>query len=119
MGVGMVDLDPEIWNNKTLGEAATNGFADEEELQAIEDAAAKRENREPWIARRLHRYPGSAGDISIENSYDNGMRLVDPAELTPEEVVEFIETEEQHGNPDSEVIAELDPDDPEVTTDEN
>jgi hypothetical protein len=29
----MVDLDPEIWNNKTLGEAATNGFADEEELQ--------------------------------------------------------------------------------------
>jgi hypothetical protein len=47
------------------------------------------------------------------------MRLVDPAELTPEEVVEFIETEEQHGNPDSEVIAELDPDDPEVTTDEN
>lgn len=75
----MVDLDPEIWNNKTLGSAATNGFADEMELQATEDAAAAREGREPWIARRIHRYPGSQNHVSIESSYDDGMRLVDPA----------------------------------------
>lgn len=77
----MVDLDPEIWNNPTLGLAATNGFADEMELQAIENAAAKREGREPWIAQRIHNYPGAMNDIHIESSYDNGMRLIDPGTL--------------------------------------
>lgn len=81
----MVDLDPEIWKNKTLGNAATNGFLDEQEAQAIENAAAKREGREPLIARRLHRYPGSMNDVHIESSYDNGMRMVPASELPPDD----------------------------------
>lgn len=77
----MTDLNPEIWDNPTLGDAATNGFADEKALQEVENAAAMREGREPWIAQRLHRYPGSHNDVSVESSYDDGMRLIDPATL--------------------------------------
>jgi hypothetical protein len=110
MGVGMVDLNPEIWDNPTLGEAATNGFADEKELQAIEDAAAKREGREPWIAKRLHRYPGSQNDVSIESSYDDGMRLVDPSTLLESSTevvgVEFSETEPQFEGENPEMVEE-------------
>lgn len=105
----MVDLNPEIWNNPTLGDAATNGFADEEALQAVEDAAAKREGREPWIARRLHRYPNAANDVSIENSYDDGMRLVDPSTLL-ESASEFSEAET-----DFDVVEPEDIEDPDGT----
>lgn len=75
----MVDLNPEIWNNPTLGDAATSGFADEEALQRVEDRAAKAEGREPWIARRISRDPNSPD--TIVSSYDDGMRLIDPATL--------------------------------------
>jgi hypothetical protein len=77
----MVDLDPKIWENPTLGDAATNGFIDEMEAQAIENAAAKREGRQPLIARRLHRYPGASNDVNIDSSYDSGMRWYNSWEL--------------------------------------
>src|SRR5882762_1801406 len=75
----MVDLDPEIWKNPTLGAAATNGFLDEIQAQEIENAAAKREGREPWIAVRLNSHPGA--EVKLESSYDDGMRMIDPGTL--------------------------------------
>ena len=74
----MVDLNPEIWDNPTLGAAATNGFLDEDAAQKIENEAAAREGREPLIAQRLHGYPGSREKVQIESSYDDGMRWVEP-----------------------------------------
>jgi hypothetical protein len=85
MEFAMTDLDPEIWNNKTLGEAANGQFADEMQMQAIEDRAAKLENREPMLVRRIHRYPGARenGDQQLASSYDDGLRYVNPETLEP------------------------------------
>jgi hypothetical protein len=43
----MTDLNPEIWNNPTLGKAAHNERLDRLEKQQHEDRAARLENREP------------------------------------------------------------------------
>lgn len=43
----MTDLDPEIWNNKTLGAAANNERLDRIERQQLEDRSARLEDREP------------------------------------------------------------------------
>lgn len=43
----MTDLDPEIWENKTLGAAAGNENLERLTRQQLEDRAAKLEDREP------------------------------------------------------------------------
>ena len=50
----MVDVDPRIWDNPTLGEANNLPFLDELEAQALEDHAARVEGRKP---RRVVHYP--------------------------------------------------------------
>jgi hypothetical protein len=54
----MPDLDPEIWDNPTLGDAATNPRLDQIERQQIEDRAAKYEGREPREIVVENTYPG-------------------------------------------------------------
>lgn len=54
----MTDLDPEIWNNPTLGAAAKNPRLDVIEAQEIEDRAAKIEGREPLEVVAENDYPG-------------------------------------------------------------
>lgn len=52
----MTELNPEIWDNPTLGAAANNERLDRVERQQHEDRAAKLENREPR-------------EIVVENTY--------------------------------------------------
>jgi hypothetical protein len=54
----MTDLDPEIWNNTTLGDAAHNERLDRLEKQQHEDRAARLENREPREVVVENTYPG-------------------------------------------------------------
>ena len=74
----MVDLDPEIWENKTLGEAANLDTLDVRTAQEVEDRAARIEGREPLRVVRIHNYPGAERDNVITSSYDDGLRKVDP-----------------------------------------
>lgn len=73
----MSDLDPEIWKNPTLGEAAHLETLDVRTAQDAENRAAKLEGREPLEVRRIHNYPGAHNDVSIVNSYDDGLRYYD------------------------------------------
>lgn len=54
----MTDLDPEIWNNPTLGAAANNERLDRLEKQQLEDRNAKLEDREPREVIVENNYPG-------------------------------------------------------------
>lgn len=60
----MTDLDPEIWNNPTLGAAAPNERLDRLEKQQIEDCAAKFEDREPRDVVVDNTYPDWTPDVS-------------------------------------------------------
>jgi hypothetical protein len=60
----MTDLDPEIWNNPTLGAAAPNVNLDQLTAQQIEDRAAKFEKREPREVVIENTYPGYKPEVS-------------------------------------------------------
>ncbi|MFG2268101.1 hypothetical protein [Streptomyces sp. NPDC048720] len=59
----MTDLDPEIWNNPTLGRAANNENLDRLERQQIEDRSARLEDREPNVVVVENDYPGWRPDV--------------------------------------------------------
>lgn len=54
----MTDLDPEIWNNPTLGAASNNTRLDALEKQEQENRNAKLEDREPRPVVVENNYPG-------------------------------------------------------------
>lgn len=60
----MTDLDPEIWDNPTLGAAAPNKRLDVIERQETEDYAAKIEGREPRTLVADNNYPGYVQPVS-------------------------------------------------------
>lgn len=60
----MTDLNPEIWDNPTLGAAAPNENLDRLEKQQIEDRAAKFEDREPREVVVDNTYPGWTPEVS-------------------------------------------------------
>lgn len=60
----MTDLDPEIWNNPTLGAAANNERLDRLEKQQLEDRNAKLENREPREVIVDNNYPGWTPEVN-------------------------------------------------------
>lgn len=60
----MTDLDPEIFDNPTLGAAAPNENLDRLTAQQIEDRAAKFENREPREIIIENTYPGYKPEVS-------------------------------------------------------
>lgn len=66
----MVDLNPEIWNNPTLGEAVNLPFLDELEAQIMEDYAARVEGREP---RRVMHYPRRHEYMPGEETVDSNI----------------------------------------------
>jgi hypothetical protein len=90
----MTDLDPEIWNNPTLGAVGSGPFLPEIEKQAAEDRNAKREGREPMTVEYIHRYPtmppsGSVPSVQEEFNY-----------VSPDEISEPPVAEESNGLPD-------------------
>lgn len=60
----MTELDPAIWENKTLGAAAPNENLDRLERQRIEDRAAKFEDREPREIVVDNTYPGWTPEVN-------------------------------------------------------
>lgn len=71
----MTDLDPEIWNNPTLGAAAQNVRLDQLEKQQWEDRNAKIEGREPREIVVENNYPGWIAPTSertgtVPSNYD-------------------------------------------------
>lgn len=79
-GVGMGDLNPEIWNNPTLGEAAQNPRLDEIQAQEAENRAAELEGRKPRVAVQLNTF---YSPTPPESSYDDGIRLLEVDEPEP------------------------------------
>jgi hypothetical protein len=53
----MPDLDPEIWNNRTLGEVTTNENLERLTRQQLEDRSAQIEGREPRLVVVENTYP--------------------------------------------------------------
>ena len=60
----MTDLNPEIWENPTLGAAAQNENLDRVTKQALEDRSAKVEGREAREVVIDNTYPGWAPEVS-------------------------------------------------------
>lgn len=69
---------PELFENETLGEAVTNRFLDEVELQEAENRSANAEGREPLIAQREVRYPTMTPSGSVPSSVADVVNLVEP-----------------------------------------
>lgn len=60
----MTDVNPEIWDNPTLGAAAQNENLDRLTKQQIEDRSAKIEGREPREVTHDNNYPGWQPPVS-------------------------------------------------------
>lgn len=61
----MVDIDLSIMNNPELGKAANSPYLDEIEAQAMENARAAAENREPLKVLPRERYGEYAGTPNV------------------------------------------------------
>jgi hypothetical protein len=61
----MTDLDPTIWDNKTLGAAAQNPRLDVIQKQDLENRNAKIEGREPREVVVENNYPGWQPDQNV------------------------------------------------------
>lgn len=69
----MVDVDPRIWDNPTLGEAVNLPFLDELEAQQMEDHAARVEGRKP---RRVVHYPRKPEYLPGETTIDSNIQQI-------------------------------------------
>lgn len=72
----MTDLDPAIWENKTLGAAAPNENLERLTKQQIEDRAAKFEGREPREIVVENTYPDWTPEVAertgtVSSNYQN------------------------------------------------
>lgn len=70
--------NPELFTNPTLGEANPTTFLDEEVAQNIEDKQARRDKREPLVAKREVRYPVWAPATAVPSSVGDVVNLHDP-----------------------------------------
>lgn len=73
----LVDTNPELFKNPTLGEANPTTFLDEEVAQKIEDKQARRDKREPLIARREVRYPVYAPAHAVPSTTQDVVNMLD------------------------------------------
>lgn len=72
----MVDVNPAIFDNPTLGQAANGVFLDVLTAQQDENRRAGIEGREPRILTRVNNHPNVPVDICLP-SMDNGIRFAD------------------------------------------
>lgn len=84
----MVDLNPEIWDNPTLGAAANNRSLTEVEAQLKENDSARKEGRDPLIAVNEEKYPQFAPSGSV------------PSDVNPVELIGYAEAVSKGINPD-------------------
>lgn len=96
----MSELNPEIWNNPTLGAAANNERLDRIEKQYLEDRNAKLEDREPREVKVDNDYPGwepekwNSHSTVVHFSDEQGNDVEKPFDPT-------VEPEEARENPGS------------------
>ncbi len=76
----MTDLDPKIWNNKTLGSASKLPFLDEIEAQAAENRAARAEGREPAVVVHKDNYPKLIPSETVPSGISD-VKVVHPSSL--------------------------------------
>lgn len=123
----MTDLDPEIWNNETLGAAAHNENLERLEKQVHEDRAAKLEGREPREVVVDRTYPGWAPEVqartgTVPSNYQS-VHFADeqqndiPAESGPNDETAVGVAEEN--DPDSDGETGTSPEEPIVTDPES
>lgn len=72
----MVDVNPAIFDNPTLGQAANGTFLDVLTAQQDENRRAAIEGRVPRILTRVNDHPNVPVDIRLP-SMDNGIRFAD------------------------------------------
>jgi hypothetical protein len=83
----MTDIDPEIWNNPTLGAAANNERLDRLEKQQLEDRNAKLENREPREVVVDNTYPGWTPELdSRTGTVPSNLQVVHFADEQPNDI---------------------------------
>jgi len=74
----LVNTNPKLFTNPTLGEANPTTFLDEEALQTIEDKAARMDKREPLVAKREIRYPVFAPAQAVPSTTQDVVNMHDP-----------------------------------------
>lgn len=74
----LVDTNPELFENPTLGEASPVPFLEEVEAQRVEDRQARIDKREPGVAVRDVRYPTLAPSNTVPSTVANTVTIVDP-----------------------------------------
>ena len=79
----MVDVNPDIFNNPTLGQAANGQFLDMVEAEMNEKRDAEIEGREPRELRRRENYPGYVKPKTL-SSFDTGITTVESPMGSPD-----------------------------------
>lgn len=74
----LVNTNPELFKNPTLGEANPTTFLDEEVAQKVEDKQARLDKREPLNARREVRYPTYAPAHAVPSATQDVINMHDP-----------------------------------------
>lgn len=77
----MNDLDPKIWENKTLGSATTTPYLDDVAGQIIENRYAKAEGRKPEMVVSPRRFSDETTNLP---KYVVDGKVVDPTTATDE-----------------------------------
>jgi hypothetical protein len=114
--IKMTDLDPEIFDNPTLGAAAPNVNLDQVTAQEIENRAAKFEKREPREIVVENNYPGYKPEVSpVTGTVSSNYQTVHFADEQQADIpVDSGPENETAGG-----ISESDPGAPEVSTPED
>lgn len=77
----LVDTNPELFENPTLGEATTNPFLDQVEEQRLEDRNARAKGREPRVVIAEGRFPKFISADSVPSSVKPELVYIDSSEL--------------------------------------
>jgi hypothetical protein len=99
----MVDLNPEIWENETLGKAAHNERLDRLEKQQHENRAARLEDREPREVVVDNDYPDWTPEVQKRTgTVPSNAGVVHFADENPNDVVQTGPGMQPEGLPDEE-----------------
>lgn len=82
----MVDVNPDIWSNPTLGQAANGEFLDMVEARMNEQRDAAIEGREPRELMRRECYPGYEKPKTL-SSFDTGIAVVESPTGYPDPIL--------------------------------
>ncbi len=99
----MTDLDPEIWNNPTLGSVGSGPFLPEVEAQEKENYNARKEGREPKTVVYTENYPKYIPSGSVPSHVET-LEFIEPGAIandntSPEESDSVDSSSDGESNP--------------------